>query len=208
MDKSTIDTFWKKRAAEGKGRWTDNALLQYEYGWLSQYAPPGARILDLGSGPAELSTRLLTEEGSLTLVDKYEDFLKHAPVGHNIRHVCANVLDFADTESYDLTLLFGVVTHLEENEETQIYQNAAKLMQPGGALVVKNQVSPTTEKLVEGYSSNLKHDYCGRYPGLFEQHERIGHYFKQVDIVRYPKHFNPWPDTLHVAFIGTHPIGC
>ena len=181
-------------------------MLQYEYGWLSRYAPPGARILDLGSGPGELSSRLLTEDGSLTLVNKYQDFLKQAPVGHNIRHVCADVLDFADTESYDLILLFGVVTHLEENEEMQIYQNVAKLMRPSGALVVKNQVSHATEKLVEGYSTNLKHEYCGRYPGLFEQHERIAHHFKRVEIVRYPKHFNPWPDTLHAAFVSTHPI--
>lgn len=201
MDKSVIDAFWKKRSAEGKGRWTDDALLQYELNWLSKYATPSVRILDLGSGPGELSSRLLPANGSLTLVEKYPDFLAQAPTGQNIRHVCCDVQNFDYPESYDLILLFGVVTHLSEDEEILIYRQASKHLGPTGTLIVKNQVSVAEEKLVSGYSANLQQEYCGRYPGMEEQLCRLKTIFSTVEVVPYPDRFNPWADTNHVAFV-------
>lgn len=201
MDKSVIDAFWKKRSAEGKGRWTDDALLQYELNWLSKYATPHVRILDLGSGPGELSSRLLPADGSLTLVEKYPDFLTQAPTGQNIRHVCCDVENFDYPESYDLILLFGVVTHLLEEEEIFIYRQASKHLTPSGRLIVKNQVSQSEEKLVSGYSENLHEEYCGRYPGINEQLCRMQSIFSNVEVFPYPDQFNPWPDTKHVAFV-------
>lgn len=206
MDKAVIDAFWKKRAAEGKGRWTDDALLRYELGWLARYAFPRARILDLGSGPGELSSRLMPANGELTLVEKYPDFLKQAPVAPNIQHVCCDVLDFDTPVRYDLILIFGVVTHLSENEEKLIYRKAEKLLAPGGILIVKNQVSNGEEKLVSGYSASLQQDYCGRYPSLERQCGQLREIFKHVDVIRYPDHFNPWPDTKHVAFVCKHSL--
>ena len=203
MDKTVIDAFWKKRSAEGKGRWTDDALLQYELGWLASYTPPHARILDLGSGPGELSSRLLPENGKLTLVEKYPDFLKQAPTAPNIRHVCCDILLFDVPERYDLILIFGVVTHLTEDEEELIYHKALNLLSSGGTLIVKNQVSKGEEKLVSGYSTKLQQDYCGRYPGLDSQFERLQNIVRGVEIIRYPDHFNPWPDTGHAAFVCT-----
>ena len=206
MDKTVIDAFWKKRSAEGKGRWTDDALLRYELGWLANYAHTHVRILDLGSGPGDLSSRLLPENGSLTLVEKYPDFLKQAPVAPNIRHVCCDVLSFEESDLYDLILLFGVVTHLTVGEEEVVYHRAAKLLNPGGALIVKNQVSDGEEKLVSGYSASLQQDYCGRYPGQERQFKQLRSIFQCVEIVRYPDRFNPWPDTKHVAFVCKLPL--
>ncbi|UCV29292.1 class I SAM-dependent methyltransferase [Ferribacterium limneticum] len=201
MDKNIIDIFWKKRSAEGKGRWTDENLLGYELSWISEHAPPNAQILDLGSGPGELSCSLLPTNGKLTLVDKYPDFLKLAPIAPNIRKLCCDVLEFDDTERYDLILIFGVVTHLTEKEETQTYQKAVKLLSRNGTLIVKNQVSSGEEKTVSGYSPSLKQDYCGRYPGLEQQGQRLNRVFSDVKIIHYPEQFNPWPDTRHVAFV-------
>ena len=201
MDKSVIDAFWRQRSAEGKGRWTDDALLRYEIGWLSPYASAQARILDLGSGPGELSSRLVAPGGSLTLVEKYPDFLKQAPTGDNIRHVCCDVLEFEDSSTYDMILLFGVVTHLGEEEERLVYRKAAEHLAAGGRLVVKNQVTLAEEKLVSGYSASLRQEYCGRYPGLDQQLARLKVIFSFVEVVNYPAQFNPWPDTRHVAFV-------
>lgn len=201
MDKSVIDSFWKKRAAAGKGRWTEHALLDFELAWLSQLIPSEARILDLGSGPGELSSRLLPPQGQLTLVEKYPDFLKLAPTGQNIRHVCCDVLNFANTERFDVILLFGVVTHLTVAEETLIYRTIAGLLAHQGVLIVKNQVSCGEEKLVSGYSNGLQQEYCGRYPGLDSQRERLSNVFSDVRVVHYPHQFNPWPDTKHTAFV-------
>ncbi len=204
MDKTIIDAFWKKRSAEGKGRWTDDALLRYELDWLASHTPTDARILDLGSGPGELSSRLLPASGRLTLVEKYPDFLKLAPVAQNIRHVCCDVLSFDDAEHYDLILVFGVITHLTEDEEKLIYHKAENLLNPGGTLIVKNQVSNGEEKFVSGYSASLQQDYCGRYPGLEQQLGRLRNIFRYVEMIHYPDCFNPWPDTQHVAFVCKH----
>lgn len=201
MDKNVIDVFWKKRSEEGKGRWTEDALLRYELGWLGSYTSAGTMILDLGSGPGELSSRLVPADGRLTMVEKYPGFLKLAPTGPNIQHVCCDVLSFEDSERYDLILIFGVITHLDEDEEILIYRNAAKFLTAGGTLVVKNQVSIGEEKLVGGYSASLQQDYCGRYPGLERQLGRLQERFQHVEIVRYPDRFNPWSDTIHVAFV-------
>ena len=206
MDKSVIDSFWKSRSAENKGRWTDETLLNYELDWISGYVASNARILDLGSGPGELSSRLMPENGNLTLVEKYPDFLKSAPTGPDIRHVCCDILEFDDLESYELILLFGVVTHLTEDEEKLIYQKAARAQCSNGILIVKNQISVGDEKLVSGYSASLQHDYCGRYPGIEQQFLRLKGIFKEVEVIHYPDQFNPWPDTKHVAFICTLPI--
>lgn len=201
MDKAVIDAFWRQRSAEGKGRWTDEALLRYEIEWLTPHVARNARILDLGSGPGELSSRLLPSEGKLTLVEKFPDFLERAPNGPNIRQVCCDILDFDDTSTYDLILLFGVVTHLSEEEEIRIYRNAAERLAKDGKFVVKNQVATAEEKLVSGYSESLHQTYCGRYPGFEQQLGRLKNLFANVDVVRYPEKHNPWFDTLHVAYI-------
>lgn len=205
MDKNVIDMFWKKRSAEGKGRWTDESLLSYELGWISEHAPPNAQILDLGSGPGELSCKLLTTGSQLTLVDKYPDFLKLAPIAPNIRQVCCDVLEFDDTKQYDLILIFGVVTHLTEIEESLIYQKAAKLLGHNGTLIIKNQVSNGEEKTVSGYSPSLKQNYCGRYPGLDQQNQQLNRIFSNTMTIQYPDQFNPWPDTKHIAFVCKNP---
>ncbi|OQA34035.1 MAG: Methyltransferase domain protein [Betaproteobacteria bacterium ADurb.Bin341] len=206
MDKNIIDAFWKKRSEEGKGRWTDDALLCFELDWLASHAPPKAKILDLGSGPGELSSRLLPKDGKLTLVEKYSDFLKMAPCASNIRHICCDILDFNDPEHYDLILIFGVVTHLSEEEEKLIYPKTARLLNPGGALIVKNQVSNGKEKSVSGYSTSLQQEYCGRYPSLEQQLQRLKEIFRVVEVIHYPDQFNPWPDTKHVAFVCKRPF--
>lgn len=201
MDKNIIDMFWKRRSEEGKGRWTNEDLLRYDLGWISGHIPQNAKILDLGSGPGELSCDLLPANGKLTLVDKYPDFLNLAPIAPNIRHVCCDVLDFDSTEHYDLILIFGVVTYLTENEENLVYHKAARLLSSSGTLIVKNQVSYGEEKTVSGYSPSLQQNYCGRYPGLDQQRQRLNSVFNDIKIIQYPEQFNPWPDTRHVAFV-------
>jgi len=201
MDKSVIDAFWKNRSSAGQGRWTDESLMEYEVGWLSTHVRLGSTILDLGSGPGELSSRLLNESSTLTLVEKYPDFLKLAPTGQNIRHVCCDLLEFVFRQTYDLILLFGVVTHLSEEHEMQIYQRAANHLALHGRLIVKNQVSLGDEKIVSGYSASLGQEYCGRYPGLEQQCTRLEGIFPNVELILYPDCFNPWPDTKHVAFV-------
>lgn len=201
MDKRLIDQFWRERAAHKEGRWTDPAMVEYELELLSPYATGNCRILDLGSGPAVLSRKLLGPSGSLTAVDKYREFLDSIPSDPRISKICSDVLDYEYPASYDLTLLFGVVTHLELNEEVRAYERAAARLSPRGHFVVKNQVSKTGEKRVDGFSERLKCHYVGRYPAVLDQAARLRRLFRNVVINSYPERFDTWPDTTHAAFI-------
>lgn len=207
MDKSAIDQFWRERAAQKEGRWTAPAMVEHELGMLSPYATGNCRILDLGSGPALLSRQLLGGSGSLTTVDKYRDFLDRIPPDPRITKICSDVVEFEYPASYDLILLFGVVTHLEPDEELRVYQRAAAGLSPDGTFVVKNQVSRTAEKRVDGFSERLNCRYVGRYPDIPGQATRLQRFFRNVAVNSYPEHFDDWPDTTHVAFICSGAIG-
>jgi 2-polyprenyl-3-methyl-5-hydroxy-6-metoxy-1,4-benzoquinol methylase len=201
VDKNVIDQFWRQRAAEGGGRWTEPEMLDYELSILTPHVGPGCRILDLGSGPATLSTRLLGPSSRLTAVDKYQSFLDSIPPDSRINTVCSDVVDFDYPAAYDLILLFGVVTHLEPTEELKVYEKAAKGLADSGVLAVKNQSSRAEEKRVDGYSESLKCHYVGRYPGISEQAARLGRFFANVEVRPYPPAFDKWPDTTHVCFL-------
>lgn len=201
MDKDVIDQFWRQRAEQGTGRWTEHHMMEYEQDFLSRYLFSNCRILDLGSGPASLSQLLLNESSLLTTVDKYQGFLDSIPPDPRITKICSDVVEFQYPAPYDLILLFGVVTHLEPEEELRVYEKAAAGLTPQGVLVVKNQVSRAEEKHVDGYSENLNCRYVGRYPDISGQAARLRHFFPEVKICPYPPEFDKWPDTQHVAFV-------
>lgn len=201
MDKKVIDQFWRQRAAEGGGRWTEPEMLDYELSILAPHVGLDCRILDLGSGPAALSTRLLGPSCRLTAVDKYQSFLDSIPPDPRISTVCSDVVDFDYPAAYDLILLFGVVTHLDPAEELLVYEKAAGGLTDCGVLAVKNQSSRVEEKRVDGYSESLKCHYVGRYPDIQGQAARLGRFFDKVELRPYPPAFDKWPDTTHVCFL-------
>lgn len=200
MDKKLIDQFWQRRAEQGDGRWTEKSMLDHELALLSPYVVPGCRILDLGSGSATLSIRLMGPSSTLTAVDKYSGFLDSIPPAPRITTRCSDVVDFDYPSSYDLILLFGVVTHLDVAEELKVYEKAANGLADSGVLVVKNQVSRAEEKSVDGYSETLQCHYVGRYPDIPGQLTRLKRFFGKVEVHSYPSQFDKWPDTQHVCF--------
>lgn len=201
MDKGVIDQFWTNRSTQGSGRWTDPRMLEFELAMLSPIASRAGRILDLGSGPAVLSQHLLHDATTLTAVDRYPAFLDQIPDVSCIHKICDDVVRFDYPEHYDLILLFGVVTHLDPEEELAVYAKAARGLLPAGVLAVKNQVARGAEKQVDGYSEALGCRYVGRYPGVQEQAGRLARHFRRVEPVWYPTEFDAWPDTTHVCFL-------
>lgn len=201
MDKTVIDQFWRQRSSQGDGRWTEPGMLDYEVALLSPHVIPNCHILDLGSGSAALSRRLLGPSSTLTAVDKYRGFLDSIPPDPRITTLCSDVVNFEYPVAYNLILLFGVVTHLDLEEELKVYAKAARGLAVPGVFVVKNQVSRAEEKLVDGYSETLKCHYVGRYPDIPGQAARLGRIFSRVEVHAYPNQFDKWPDTTHACFI-------
>lgn len=205
MDKTVIDQFWRRRSATGAGRWTENPMLAFERDLLAPMVGVNCRILDLGSGPAELSRSLLHDTARLHAVDKYPGFLASIPDDPRISRQCEDLSSFATTDRFELVLLFGVVTHLEPDEEKAIYGRARSWLAAEGTMVVKHQISRGSELIVDGYSEALQCHYVARYPALDTQEYILTTYFNAVTVVSYPDAFNPWPTTQHAAFICSGP---
>jgi len=205
MDKAVIDHFWRQRSGSGAGRWTENPMLAFELDLLAPMVGENCRILDLGSGPAELSRSLLRDSSQLLAVDKYPGFLENIPDDLRISKQCADLESFATADTFDLILLFGVVTHLESHEEEAIYRKVCSWLNPAGSFVAKHQVSCGAELMVDAFSEALQCRYVARYPAVDVQKTILKAHFNVVKTIAYPNTFNPWPTTKHIAFICSEP---
>lgn len=195
--------FWARRAEDTTGsiRWTDDRMLQHDHSIVEPLLAAGAVVLDLGCGTGDLFLPFLERAGHVTAVDMVAAFIDRLPEDPKVEGVVSSLLDFHPGRSYDLGLLFGVVTHLAPEDELTVYQTLRAAVPPGGVVVVKNQCSRGEELLVDRWSDSFGQRYVGRYPGVEAQRDALAGVFDHVAVRPYPEQLNPWPDTQHVAFV-------
>lgn len=119
-------------AGEARIRWVRDFLKPF----------PGARILDIGCGTAEM-LGLLPSDVDYTGFDKSEAYIDAAKrrYGSRGRFTCAKVEAFGpgshgpDAGGYDIALAFGVLHHLDDAECRSLFQGARGALKPGGRLV-------------------------------------------------------------------------
>lgn len=200
FDPDFISSFWRAKAQSGSTRWTSSEMLEYEVGYLKPLVSDSAVILDLGSGFGELSRAVCPVRGRIVAVDQEPLFAE--PFVQDSRYEFHNsrVENFDTDINFDLALLFGVVTHLSEEQELSVYGILKKLI-AGGICVIKNQCSIENEIFVDRFSERLNSKYQGRYPSVEDQAQRLGRYFSSIETIKYPHYFNDHADTQHVAFI-------
>jgi hypothetical protein len=200
VDRRVVREFWDRKAQEERTRWTSEEMLEFELGYLGELAPSPAAILDLGSGHGELSRPLSVAGTRLVAVDFAGAFARAftAP-GHDF--VEASVTEFETAERFDLVLLFGVVTSLDEADELPLYRKMASWLADGGVAVVKNQCALEEEFVTAGYSTELGAEYSGRYPLADNQAARLRRAFGAVEPRAYPERFNAWRNSAHFAFV-------
>ena len=101
----------------------------------AQAFPPGATVLDLGSGPGEPSTRILREAGLATyaveassaMVAAFRERFPGVPIEHNT--VEASEL-FGRT--FDGVLAWGLLFLLEPAAQALVIEKVARALDPGG----------------------------------------------------------------------------
>jgi SAM-dependent methyltransferase len=101
----------------------------------AQAFPPGATVLDLGSGPGEPSTRILREAGlstyaveaSSAMVAAFRERFPGVPIEHNT--VEASEL-FGRT--FDGVLAWGLLFLLEPAAQALVIEKVARALDPGG----------------------------------------------------------------------------
>jgi 2-polyprenyl-3-methyl-5-hydroxy-6-metoxy-1,4-benzoquinol methylase len=200
MEKEIIQHFWAQRASTGQTRWTNSSFLEYELETLRNFELYNTRILDLGSGFGELSRQLCGPNGVLYAVDAEITFSELFNQ-QNYYFKVADVTEFRSTKTFDLILLFGVVTYLTLFEENTVYSNIASMKDPSGVVVVKNQCSIDKEFIYDGFSAELGCRYVGRYPSIGDQFVRLKEHFASVEVRPYPATFKIHETSEHVMFV-------
>ena len=97
--------------------------------------PPGATVLDLGSGPGEPSTRILQECGLATyavdaspaMVAAFRERFPGVPIEHNT----AEASRFFD-RTFDGVLAWGLLFLLEPAAQARVIEKVAGVLDPGG----------------------------------------------------------------------------
>ena len=102
--------------------------------WAQSF-PPGATVLDLGSGPGEPSTRILQEAGlatyavdaSSTMVAAFRERFPSVP----IEHCTVEASRFFD-RTFDGVLAWGLLFLLEPVAQALVIEKVAGALEPGG----------------------------------------------------------------------------
>ncbi|NJO35581.1 MAG: class I SAM-dependent methyltransferase [Rhodospirillales bacterium] len=97
--------------------------------------PPGATVLDLGSGPGEPSTRILQEarlspyavDASATMVAAFRERFPDVPIEHNT----VEASEFFG-RTFDGVLAWGLLFLLEPVAQALVIEKVARALNPGG----------------------------------------------------------------------------
>lgn len=128
---------------------------------VAEFAPPGARILDLGAGTGLLSA-LVAERlpaARLVLTDLAEGMLAQArerfagrvpPVELRVM----NHLELAEEGAYDVVMSALSIHHLEDEGKRAVYAAMARAVRPGGLVLNADQVAGDTGPMEARYWSH------------------------------------------------------
>lgn len=194
--------FWAQRAAATHDtiRWTADEMLDFDAALVARELRGGESLIDLGCGTGDLALAVLDRVDHVTLVDMIADFLDRIPEDPRITKEVSDLGTYQSDQVFDIGLLFGVVTHLSEAAENEVYALLRRLV-PRGVVIVKNQCGVDETLEIDTMSAEFESRYQARYPAILEQAERLRDHFEEVTTVRYPSTFNKWENSAHVAFI-------
>ena len=111
----------------------------------AQGFPPGAAVLDIGSGPGEPSTRILQEAGlvpyavdaSSAMVAAFRERFPGVPIEHNTVEASA----FFD-RTFDGVLAWGLLFLLEPVAQALVIEKVARALDPGGRFLFTSPKEP------------------------------------------------------------------
>ncbi|ARJ67237.1 SAM-dependent methyltransferase [Magnetospirillum sp. ME-1] len=125
---------------------------------VAEFAPPDARILDLGAGTGLLSALVAERLPAVRLVltDLAEGMLAQAKERFTGREPkvdlrVMNHLDLAEEGVYDVVMSALSIHHLEDEGKRAVYAAMARAVRPGGLVLNADQVAGDTAAMETRY---------------------------------------------------------
>ena len=167
-------------------RLTGSRQGQLEYfitmNYINKFAKPGDKILDIGAGTGRYSVELAKRGCYVSAVELVESNLeilkKNAKGLNNIEafHGDALKLDRFKNENFDVTLLFGPMYHLyEENEWHKALDEAIRVTKKGG--VILTAFLSVHAIMVNNYLSG---DFKEGIEKNFDKSYKVKHFMEQM----------------------------
>lgn len=111
----------------------------------SEWVEPGHAVLEIGCGTGSLAAMMAARGASVTGIDVSEPMLavaREAAPDATLYHMTATEIDRLPEGSFDRIVSTLVFSELSEDELDFVLKASAKLLKPGGLLVVADEVRP------------------------------------------------------------------
>jgi SAM-dependent methyltransferase len=124
----------ERRPADLRMKPFDRALQRWRIAKATPYVEPGARVLDVGSADGAMFRRLERTIGEGVGIDSG---LERDVSGPNWRLVKGWFPDdLPSLEPFDVITMLAVLEHIPPDEQPELARNCARLLRPGGLLVI------------------------------------------------------------------------
>jgi len=199
LNKETIKNFWRDRAGYGESRWTSEELLEFERKYLATFLPQSPiTILDMGSGPGQLSKSIKRSGDKLIAVDQEKGFEKFF-VDKEMEFIHSDAADFKFEKQADLILLFGVINYLTDQEISEVLTRIASLPNQNLQFIVKAQFAINENYEFDKFSKELGFQYSSRHLKFESFVDSLQVFNKKLEIIEYPSAFNKRDNFVHKA---------
>jgi 2-polyprenyl-3-methyl-5-hydroxy-6-metoxy-1,4-benzoquinol methylase len=98
---------------------------------------PNKRVLDLGCGDGRYS-EAIKDYDYYEGVDFSDSFIAIGKERKEKNFVCADIVDYLSDQKFNIILLIGVITYLEDENIKKLNKNIQKMLLDGGVLILRS----------------------------------------------------------------------